>query len=115
LAGFVPDDETPQLMAGAEAFIFASYDDFGITPIEALAAGTPVIAYKAGGALDYVAEGTTGAFFDEQTTAAVVAAIKQFTNKKLKNYDTRAMANAYAPQMFKQKMQQFIDTLSLKR
>lgn len=115
IAGFVPDEAIPQCMAEAEAFIFASYDDFGITPIEAMAAGTPIIAYKAGGALDYVVEGKTGLFFAEQTTDAVVAAIKQFMNKKLKNYDTKQAAIAFTPQIFKEKMQQFIDTLSLKR
>ena len=47
-------------------FIICSYEDFGIVPVEAMAAGTPVIAYKAGGALDYVMP-KTGKFFEEQT------------------------------------------------
>ncbi len=43
-------------------FIFPNEDDFGIVPVEAMATGTPVIAYRKGGALDYVIEGTTGVF-----------------------------------------------------
>lgn len=113
LAGFVPDDELPALMAGAQGFIFASFDDFGITPIEALAAGTPLIAYKAGGALDYVIEGKTGIFFEAQTVGSLVTALETFAHKKLKNNDMRVMANSFSPQIFQQKMQQFIDTLSL--
>jgi glycosyltransferase involved in cell wall biosynthesis len=115
MAGFIPDEDIPQCMAGAEAFIFASHDDFGITPIEAMAAGTPVIAYRAGGALDYVDEGKTGLFFSEQTTDALVDTLQQFVNKKLIINDTRKTAKTFSPRIFKQKMQQFIDTLSLKR
>ncbi len=114
IAGYVPDKDAPRYLAGAESFIFASYDDFGITPIEALAAGTPVIAYKAGGALDYVRDGKTGFFFEEQTVDSLVKALKQFSNKKLKYDDIRHAAKSFSPQVFKQKMQQFIDTLSLK-
>jgi glycosyltransferase involved in cell wall biosynthesis len=113
--GFVPDEAVPQYMAEAQAFIFASLDDFGITPIEAMAAGTPVIAYQAGGALDYVKEGKTGMFFAEQTVDSLIAAIERFTRKQLTSNDIRDTAKAFSPQIFKQKLQQFIDTLSLKR
>jgi len=114
MAGFIPDDDIPLCMAGAEAFIFASQDDFGITPVEAMAAGTPIIAYKAGGALDYVVEDKTGVFFNEQTTDALVAALQSFTRKQLTSNDMQQTAKAFSPKIFKQKMQQFIDTLSLK-
>jgi len=115
IIGYVQnDDDIPRYMGGAEAFIFASMDDFGITPIEAMAAGTPVIAYKAGGALDYVTDGKTGIFFADQTADSLIAAIEQLPNKKLKNSDIRNTAETFSPQIFKQKMQQFIDTLSFK-
>jgi len=113
--GFVPDADIPGYLAGAEAFIFASLDDFGITPIEAMAAGTPVIAYKAGGALDYVVEGKTGTFFTEQTVESLTATLERFTRKQLTSNDITRAAAAFSPRIFKEKMQQFIDTLSLKR
>jgi glycosyltransferase involved in cell wall biosynthesis len=74
----VSDQELPYHIQSAEAFLFPALDDFGIVSIEALAAGTPVIAYKGGGALDYVIPGETGEFFDEQTTESLVAALKNF-------------------------------------
>jgi glycosyltransferase involved in cell wall biosynthesis len=113
--GYIPDKDIPAYMAGAEGFIFASLDDFGITPIEAMAAGTPVIAYKAGGALDYVQTGKTGIFFTEQTIDSLVVALQQFDGKQFNNNDIRQAATAFSPKIFKQKMQQFIDTLSLER
>jgi glycosyltransferase involved in cell wall biosynthesis len=75
-AGRVPDAELPGLFAGAKAFIFPGLDDFGIVAVEAMAAGTPVIAYKAGGSLDYVVPGKTGVFFDNQTVADVGEALQ---------------------------------------
>jgi glycosyltransferase involved in cell wall biosynthesis len=82
------DEQVATTMAGAEAFIFAALDDFGITPIEAMAAGTPVIAYRAGGALDYVDPGVTGMFFDDQTTDSLADALQRF---KSSDYDPAAI------------------------
>jgi glycosyltransferase involved in cell wall biosynthesis len=67
------DEVVATEMGQAEAFIFAAFEDFGITPVEAMAVGTPVIAYKAGGALDYVIEGKTGLFFSSQSSQALMA------------------------------------------
>lgn len=62
----------------AQAFLFPGREDFGISPVEALAAGTPVIAYAAGGALDYVIEGKNGILFGQQTAADLAAAVERF-------------------------------------
>lgn len=78
MKGFVADDDLPTELRRHSAFLFASYEDFGIAPIEAMAAGLPVIAYKAGGALDYVLPGKTGEFFEEQTTRSVVKVLTKF-------------------------------------
>lgn len=73
------DDATlDQLMATCTALVFPPREDFGITPIEAMAAGCPVIAYRAGGALDYLSPGVNGEFFDEQTPHSLSAAIAAF-------------------------------------
>src|ERR1700721_3086766 len=65
------------------AFIFPNADDFGIVAVEALASGTPVIAYKKGGALDYIKEGKNGLFFDKQTVDVLAKAIEKAIKKRL--------------------------------
>ncbi len=86
----VSDEQMPQLFGSAQAFIFPGVDDFGIVAVEAMAAGTPVIAYEAGGALDYV-EPTTGAFFNEPTVDSLARALADF---KPANYDPAKIAAA---------------------
>jgi glycosyltransferase involved in cell wall biosynthesis len=76
------DHEIARYLRRAKAFIFPAHEDFGIVPLEAMAAGTPVIAYGQGGALDTVKPGVTGLFFKEQTIQAVVDAITQFEKKQ---------------------------------
>jgi glycosyltransferase involved in cell wall biosynthesis len=104
----VTDEEMAVELASAKAFLFASHEDFGITPVEAMAAGTPVIAYKAGGALDYVHEGVSGAFFTEQTVASLVAAIQSTENMHFDHDAIRRQAQAFAPGVFRQKMTDFL-------
>jgi glycosyltransferase involved in cell wall biosynthesis len=76
--GYVPDSELPELMARCRAFIFPGLEDFGITPVQAQAAGRPVIAYRGGGALDTVVPGMTGEFFDDLTVDSLVATLQRF-------------------------------------
>lgn len=80
--GHQPDPVVADHLARARALVFAANEDFGITPVEAQAAGTPVIAYRSGGALETVIDARhtpagTGIFFDEQTPAALAAAIRE--------------------------------------
>ena len=78
--GEITDVEKWKLMAGAKAFLFPSEDeDFGIIPVEAMACGTPVIAYRSGGVVESVIEGRTGLFFDELSVSSLVQIIKRFT------------------------------------
>jgi glycosyltransferase involved in cell wall biosynthesis len=77
--GEVSDVEKLDLMRGAKAFVFASFDeDFGITPVEAMSMGTPVIAYKSGGVKETILDGKTGLFFDENTSDDLNKAIRKF-------------------------------------
>lgn len=76
--GRVSDDQLKDLYAHCRAFIFPSDEDFGLVPVEAQAAGRPVIAYGAGGALETVIDGKTGVLFKEQTTDSLMNAILQF-------------------------------------
>jgi glycosyltransferase involved in cell wall biosynthesis len=79
--GWVSDEERIKYFQSAEAFLFPGIDDFGVVAVEALAAGTPVIAYKAGGALDYVTK-DSGLLFDEQTPVSLAHAIESFNKKR---------------------------------
>ncbi|MEK7602737.1 MAG: glycosyltransferase [Patescibacteria group bacterium] len=72
------DEDVARIVGSSEAFIFPGVDDFGISAVEALAAGTPVIAYKAGGALDYVIENQTGLFFTDQTDESLASSLTEF-------------------------------------
>ncbi len=76
--GRVSDSALEKLAQTSKAFLFPNEEDFGISAVEALAAGTPVIAYKKGGALDIVQDGETGVFFDKQTVESLVEAMKRF-------------------------------------
>jgi len=75
------DQERDELLSGCRALLFPGKEDFGIAPIEALASGTPVIAYQAGGALEYIEHGKNGIFFQEQTVASLKSAILLFESQ----------------------------------
>lgn len=78
ILGHIPDGEVERLFANCRAFLFPGEEDFGIAPLEAMAAGRPVIAYRAGGAVETVLEGKTGLFFNEPTVDSLVSAIREF-------------------------------------
>lgn len=106
--GFVSDEEVARLFASSEAFIFSLLDDFGVVGIEALAAGTPVIAYKAGGALDYVQDGKTGVFFNKQTVESLTNALQSFDSKRFNSTDIKRSAQAFSPKEFEKSVKKFI-------
>ncbi len=101
---FLSDEEIPAQLKKAKAFLFASFDDFGIVSAEALAAGTPVIAYKAGGALDYIEEGKTGLFFTEQTASSLCEALQSFDKYTFDSTYIHQYAQQFSPEVFKQKL-----------
>ncbi|MFQ3253096.1 MAG: glycosyltransferase involved in cell wall biosynthesis [Loktanella salsilacus] len=82
MLGRVEDADMPDLYRGARALIFPAEEDFGIVPVEAMACGTPVLAYGRGGALDSVVQGKTGLFFPEQTVPSLQAAIGDFEARR---------------------------------
>lgn len=81
LLGYVSDDEREAYIRKAELFLFCSREDFGVAPVEALAAGLPVVAYQDGGALDYIVEGENGAFFAKQTVESLVSTLRSLDGK----------------------------------
>jgi len=80
--GRISDDEAVALFAGARALLYPGIEDFGIVPVEAQAAGCPVIAYRGGGALETVKENVTGVFFSEQTPESLIAAMNLFEHNE---------------------------------
>ncbi len=104
-------------MSSAKAFVFAAEEDFGITPVEAMACGTPVIAYGKGGVLDTVisidspSAKPTGLFFAEQTPESICAAISRFENldKKISADDCRARAEVFSSRIFREKIKYLIN------
>lgn len=77
-AGFVEDADLFYYYKNARALIYPQEEDFGITAVEAQASGVPIIAYKAGGALDTVIDGKTGIFFEKQNVNSVISAVRKF-------------------------------------
>ena len=83
LLGFASDETMADLMGRAKAFVFAAEEDFGITPVEAQACGTPVICFGRGGARETVRDGESGLYFMEQNAKELLAAVAKFEQ----NYD----------------------------
>lgn len=106
--GAVSNEEVVRYVSSAEAFIFPGIDDFGIAPVEALAAGTPVIAYKAAGALDYIQPGINGEFFTEQTVESLIAALANFKQPQFLSATVSKSAEKFASDIFRQKFSSLI-------
>jgi glycosyltransferase involved in cell wall biosynthesis len=107
--GRLPDREVADLMGRCQALIFPGVDDFGITPVQAMAAGRPVIAYAAGGALDTVIEGRTGLFFREPAPEALGAAVEQLEALTFDPARIRRHAERFGRPLFEQQLAAFID------
>jgi glycosyltransferase involved in cell wall biosynthesis len=116
LLGYQPFDVLRYYMQRAKAFVFAAEEDFGITPVEAQACGTPVIAFGKGGALETVrgfgqAENPTGLFFEEQTIKSLVHSIKSFENISgdIKYQDCRENALRFSPERFRKEFEDYVN------
>jgi len=104
----VNDSEMVGHFASALGYIMPNMDDFCIVAVEAMAAGTPVIAYNKGGALDYVVQGKSGLFFDRQTVKSLMGVLETAANK---NWDYSAIAmdaEQFSVTNFAQNMQNYI-------
>jgi len=110
--GWVPDADLPGLVSRCQAFIFPGREDFGLAPVEAQAAGRPVIAYRAGGALDTVIEGTTGAFFDEPTLESLLNAVESFDPNSVSRQACRSNAERFAFGRFQSRLNTIIRRLT---
>ncbi|MFC1559537.1 glycosyltransferase [Candidatus Margulisiibacteriota bacterium] len=107
--GRISDKELAGYYAGCRALIFPGEEDFGIAPVEAQAAGRPVIAYGAGGALETVIEGKTGVFFNEQNEGSLVDAVKRFKKLDFDSKSVRENALKFDREVFKEEIKAFVD------
>lgn len=109
-AGFVSNEELKSQYQNCRAFISAvSDEDFGITPVEAMGYGKPVIAYRSGGVTETVIEGKTGVFFDELTETALCEAITKFEKMKFDPKVCRNQAEKFSKETFKGKIRKLVD------
>lgn len=107
--GEVGEEELYSYYKKSKAFIAAQKDeDFGITPVEAMAAGTPVVAFRGGGYLESVVEGKTGIFFDELNTDSLASAIRKLGKIKIESRDCTTQAKKFSKEVFKKQIKSFI-------
>ena len=106
--GRLPDRQVERYLSRCRAFIFPGEEDFGIAPLEAQAAGRPVVAYAAGGALDTVVDGVTGIFFREQTAESLAEAVSGLKNGDFDSATIRRHAQGYDKEAFKSKLRAFV-------
>jgi glycosyltransferase involved in cell wall biosynthesis len=111
MMGYQPFEVLKKHMQQAKAFIFAAEEDFGITPVEAQACGTPVIAFAKGGAVETVIDGLTGILYHEQHADALVKAIQHFESGKIifDAYTIRENASRFSTEAFKNNISSFIE------
>jgi len=115
--GWQPHNVVKEYIEKAKAFVYAACEDFGIALVEAQACGTPVIAYRKGGALETVKDiredpqNGTGLFFDVQQPEALVEAVKAFEHlsNKINPENCRSQAQKFSPEIFQQSYLKYVE------
>lgn len=110
--GEIENDKRNRLLTQAQAFIFCSdNEDFGIAPVEAMAVGTPVIAYRRGGTTETIVDGQTGVFFDELTPASCAAAIQKLDRLKIDPEVCIRQAQQFSKEIFVARIKKLVSNL----
>lgn len=109
--GSVTDEELKKYYAEARALIFPGIEDFGLVMVEANAAGTPIVAFRAGGAEEIVIEGKTGEFFEKQNSNELARILKNFRPSRYNSKDCKRSVNRFS---FKQFEKGIMDTVNNK-
>ena len=115
ILGYQSDEELRRLVSKAKAFVFAAIEDFGISPLEAQASGTPVICLGRGGSLETIqpldSEDPTGVYFYEQTREALIEAVDQFElhGHRIKPASCRRNAERFATERFRSGLKHLVD------
>ena len=111
IMGRQPDDVVEKMIQECRGFIFPGEEDFGISPVEAQSAGKPVIAFRAGGALETVVEGKTGVFFNEQNVESLTKAINEFESTTWDQSFISRHAASFSKERFKRELKTVVDNL----
>ena len=109
--GFQSEEKLAQYYKNCYAFIFPGEDDFGITPIEAMSFGKPVLAYKKGGVLETVIENETGEFFDDPIPEILADGVRRLKNN-YSNYNAekiKKQAEKFSEERFKEKIEKVVE------
>jgi len=109
LLGYQSDEILKRHLQKGRAFLFAALEDFGILPVEAMACGTPVIAFGKGGALETVVENETGLFFEEQTTSSIINAVNDFEKRDFDLQKCRNRAELFSVERFDREFSSFVN------
>ena len=109
--GRVPDEDVPRLFAQARALLFPGLEDFGIVPVEAQAAGLPVVAHDAGGIGDSVIDGTTGVLYRPGSVEGLIDGIKRFESLTFDHRTIQENALRFAPERFASAFAELLMTL----
>lgn len=107
--GVINEEKKAELLSRARAFINPQIEDFGLTAIEAMASGRPVIAYNDGGATETILAGETGLFFHEQTWESLFDAVLKFNYENWDSATIRRQAENFGTDVFKEKMRRLIN------
>ncbi len=107
--GRVSEEKKAELYSHCQAFINPQLEDFGITAVEAMASGRPVLAYGAGGALETIVPGKTGNFFEEQIWEDIADQVLRFKSQDYNPEEIRKHAKNFDVKIFKQKIQDFVE------
>lgn len=113
--GRVPRAELARLLAGAQALVWPGEEDFGLAPVEAMAAGRPVVALRAGGVVDTVVDGITGTYFDEPSADALEAAVRRADGIGWDRAQLQARADDFGPDVFERRLSDFLSHLDVRR
>lgn len=109
--GFVADEELVKYYMNCKALIFPGREDFGLTMVEAQSFGKPVLAFKAGGALEIVIENETGSFFNKQTVENLKKAMTDFNNKSFSKSDCLKQADKFNIERFENNFVRIVESL----
>jgi len=108
--GKIPEEDLVQYYKSCKALIFPGKEDFGLTMVEAQSFGKPVIAYKAGGALEIVKEGQTGEFFVAQNVSSLAAALKSFCENDYNSKECIENAQRFTFERFEKEIKSILDS-----
>lgn len=118
LVKFLPlmkKEKLARYLGAAKGYLFPSLEPFGIAPVEALAAGCPVIAYGVGGACDYVDDKKNGILFEPQTAKAMAEAILEFEKIKFNRDKVSKTADAFSEARFDKELKDFVKKCKKKK